>query len=608
MTHQHIKAEDQPKLIAELVNGAPLLIEVIAGRIGQMPQVERDTASQELIEFIAQMDELSYSQFESRLAKAMRMGDAQLRKQVKATKKAEKDEGDGEGFISTFGGMIKDYMVEYLYDPDTDRASLAWRDPSGKVETGYSVIIDGQKYVPRQPDEVVRSGAILFPSKLGEKKDTRTLTAMILSFIRRVYLFPDVLTPKIIAYWILVSWVYDSFPAVPYLRANGEPGSGKSELMLRIALICNRRFIASGASSTSSLFRTMQSYNFPTLFLDEMDQSKSDAASDIAKLLNQGAMRDGAPITKSVEVVIDGKKTYEVEVYKVYCPKLLAMQGYFWDRAIETRCLSIQLQPRDPIELKAAHIPYHITEEMKREAVAMRNLLLRWRLETWRYREMKEEYINENISSRLNQVTWPMQALAEEDGNTELRHEINSFLEEYYRFLTQDKNMTVEARIIEAMWTIYKYPDTHSEMVEREADGREKIKIGHISKMANQIIAWMNMEEDEDEDDGGDANKQKASFKKAKFEMSPQKVGRRLRDKLQIETSERSKDGYSAYWNQIHMEALAKRYGINVDGLEPPVKKAEATTGQPQTAQTQKPAPVAKPKQAYLPSENEDGG
>ena len=603
MTHKTIKGEEQVIEVTKAINSAPLLIEELAKSIGKMPEVEKDTASTELVGFIAQMDDLSYSQFESRLAKAMGLGDAQLRKRVKATQKIERDDDTGENVEYTLGGMIKGYLIEYLYDPDIDKASLAWRDPSGKVDSGYSVMIEGKKIVAKSPDEVVRSGAILFPSKLGEKKDTRTLTTMINSFIKRAYLFPNALMPKIISYWILVSWVYDSFPATPYLRANGEPGSGKSELMLRISLICNRRFVASGASSTSSLFRTMQTYNFPTLFLDEMDQSKSDAATDIAKLLNQGAMRDGAPITKSVEVVIDGKKTYEVEVYKVYCPKLLAMQGFFYDRAIESRCLSLQLQPRDPIELKAAKIPYHITEKMKQEALAMRNLLVRWRLETWRYREMKDEYVNVNISSRLNQVTWPMQALAEEDENEELRHEINVFLEEYYRFMTQDKNMTVEARIIEAMWTIYKDAELSTSMVEQEADGRKKIKIGFITKIANQIIAWMNME-DGDEDDGEDENgKSKQMIKKNKFELSPQKVGRRLREKLQIETSERSKDGYSAYWDQVHMEALAKRYGVKVDELEVPAKKSE-TPMATKAIQT-KPTPIYRAKQEFLPTNEE---
>ena len=595
MTYRPLDQADQLVAINRALGNAPTYAETVASMVRSLKGAKRDDAQTRAVKLIARMDDMSFSQYQGRLADTMGVKLTELKRMVKASQKDENKDESGENIEFTIGGMIKGYVVEYLYNRELNKASLAWRDPNGKVDTGGSLVIEGKKYLPKPPDAVTQSGAILYPSKLGEKKDTGTLAAMNLSFIRRNFLFHDSLIPKIMSYWVFLSWSFDCFPAVPYLRATGEPGSGKSEMMLRLALICNKRFVVSGASSTSSLFRIMQVYNFPTLVMDEMDQNRSDAASDIAKLLNQGAMRDGAPITKSSEVTIDGKKDYEPEVYQVYCPKLLSMQGVFFDRALESRCITFQIQPSDPIELRAAKIPIYITEEMKQEALAMRNLLVRWRLENWSLRDMKDEYLNVNISSRLNQVTWPIQALSEGSENEELRREINSFMEDYYRWMTQDKNMTVEARIIEALWTIYKDDELHKQMVEKDSEGREKIKIGFITKIANQIIAWMNMDEDGSDDDGDDDNNKLKiiQIKKNKFDLSPQKVGHRLREKLQVETSERSKDGYSAYWDQIHMEALAKRFGVNVDTLESPVKGNEQAKPVLQT-----------PKQGQLPVEN----
>lgn len=576
MTHKKLNADEQVLKITGALNSAPLLIEVLASSIGKMASVEKDLASAELISIIAQMDELLYTRYETTLAKAMGLGDAQLRKQVKATLKAEKDEGGNENVFYTFGGVVKDYVLEYIYDDEAEKAKLAWRDPSGKVEEGYSVMIDGKKYVPHPVDAIVQSKSILYPSRLGEKKDMRTLVMMIMSFLNRNFLYHDKLMVEIQAYWAFLTWMFDCFPAIPMLRAAGEFGGGKSEMMLRLGLICNKRFVASGAGSTSSLFRIMQVYNFPTLFLDEMDQKNSEAASDIAKLLNQGTMADGAPITRTAKVIIDGREEYQPEVYKVYCPKMLAMQFTFFDQAILSRCMTVQVQPSEPLELKAAHIVPHITDDMKREAQALRNLMLRWRLENWGKRDWRDEYWNVNISARLNQVTWPLLALTEGTENVELRGKINAFMEEYYRFMTQDKNMTIEARIIEAMWTIYKFPDTHAEMVERESDGREKIKIGHIAKVANQIIKAMNMDDEEDEEEDEKDKSKKTVVVKKEFRMTAQKVGKRLRNKLQIETSDRASDGYSAYWDPIHMEALAKRYGIDITLLGPMTKTPDS--------------------------------
>ena len=113
------------------------------------------------------------------------------------------------------------------------------------------------------------------PPALGDKRPIRELVAYVEKFIKSVYLLPSDRVARLIAYYVLITWVYDSFESMIYLRAMGGAGSGKSELMCRIGLICYRTMTANGADSTSSLFRMVQRYK-GTVFIDEADIENSD--------------------------------------------------------------------------------------------------------------------------------------------------------------------------------------------------------------------------------------------------------------------------------------------------------------------------------------------
>jgi len=575
MTHMRIDGPDQMLAVNRALAEAPTYAEVLAVEVRSLQGADQDREMKHAVQVISKMDDIAFGSYVGKLSAAMGIQVSQLKRMVKAANSKKDD--DGDNYEPTLGGWIKGWLVEYMYDPDDNTAQLAWRDPTGKIDTGRTVTIDNKKYGPMDPNATISSGAILFPSALGKPHTTSELTKMIERFISRVYLLANPLFAKIMSYYVLLTWMYDSFPAIPYLRVTGEPGSGKSELMLRISLMCYRRYVAGGASSAASMFRMVDKYK-GTVFMDEMDLQKSDASADIVKFLVQGAMKDGAPIIRCEEVTVDGNKEIQEVIFPVYCPKLLAMQGEFFDKAVASRCITFPIQPRETFELVNNHVPLSIDQSMRDEAKIMRNLLLRYRLENWKpNREINPAYYNLNISARLNQVTVAIQMLAEDDPG--LQREINQFMDEYYRFLVQDKNMTIEARILEAMWQIYLNPGLRAQFVEIESDNREKIKVGHIAKRANEIIRKMNMEDDEPED----AAPGKISLRNDKNGISPQKVGHRLRDKLQMEISPRSRDGYAVYWDQAKMEAKSKSYGVIPDDQifpEAPKPKPEAKQGE----------------------------
>jgi hypothetical protein len=572
MTHKKTEVADQLVLINKAIQNGVTYVEAICQLAGQKQGAEQDEALQKAIKVVADLDDFTRSRYQSKFADFLNISERDLKRMLKSVKDDEKKRGGGEDIIYTMGGYIDGYVVDYMYDPEDQQPLLCCRepnDPKGEnLKVDYELNINGKRYAAAQPTETILEGGILLPSKLGPKQTTKELADMIELFMKSVYLFANPLFPKIIAYYVMETWLFDCFSAVSYLRATGEPGSGKSELMKRIGLLCYRTINSSGASSTSSLFRMVERYN-PTVLMDEMDLKDSSASADIVKFLTLGAMVDGA-IFRTEKMMIDGKEVFVETMFRTYCPKLIAMQGaMFKDPAVDSRCLTFQVQPRESYELKKAGIPGERTKAMRDTALALRNMLLTWRLTEWQPQiEINPDFINESISPRLNQITGPLMMVAKNE--PELRKEINHFMNEYNLFLIQDKTMSIEARIIEALWKIYLSPTLHAEMVEREPGGIEKIKVGHVTQIANDIMREMNMDDDEEQESN--------IKKKSGNVVTTHKIGRRMRNILQLEIANRSTKGFFVIWQEEKMRAISNRYGVKPEDVDLTVPEKKAPT------------------------------
>ena len=561
------------KKAGEVLMGSLTFVEEMAQWTGKQKGSARDEAQRMAFGLIAKMDKLERAQYRSRLAEFLKIGVREFNDILKAAATGTDDEDRPITMVETMGGYIDGWLVEYLYDPAQDRARLAYRDPERKIGVADYLDIDGARYYPKQVTGFVRNGGVLFPSELGQLKPTRELVAIIESFIHRHYLLENKYMGRIIAYYVLMTWVYDSFHALCYLRAIGEAGSGKSELMRRIGYVCYRMMTASGAATAASFFRATEMYR-GTVFIDEADlHDGGDMSNDLVKFLNLGAM-DGNPIWRLEEVTNgDGDKSYEVATFATFCPKLIAMRKDFKDDAVGSRSLTIKLMPREPMELKAAGIRLYIDDEFRAKALTIRNLMLRWRLQHWEPEiEVNEEHMDMEISSRLNQVTMPLKALAKDD--LELKGEIERFLRAYNREIVLTRSMTIAARIVEAMWKIYRYEDLRLRFVQTTAEGEEFMMIGDVRTIANEIMDEMNSngsdEEDEDDEDDerDEKGKKKNKFKKRKKDaLTARGVGHIVRNELQLQVGDRRGAGFPVFWDDLKMRALGKRFGVDFDSI-----------------------------------------
>ena len=575
-------ADEQAQMAMQQVGMAkPLAVEVARWAGAQTDDHLKSKALKRAFEVIAQMgNENVIMQYASDFLQAFKplgetvRGMREFSRLLKTAMGKADGEDKKEEAVHTFGGRIGDWVLEYCYDPETKRARFAYRDPSGKVDEADDLLIDGIRYKPNFPDDkMIQRGAVLFPSGLARKPDgtldrksTGELTQIIAITARKFYLFPDMKWPYLAAYWVLGTWMYDNFKALVYLRFVGDAGAGKSALLNLLGQMCYRSIKMSGADSEPTFFRVVDDYRGTILFEEADLPEGSGPENPIVKFVNLGAMRGNYIYRMEEYLKPDGSKGWRATPFETYCPKMFAMRGDFMDNAVASRSISLKLTEASTPTLMEAKIDLELSDDALRVLRHIRNLCLTWRLYEYSLTERRLgwDLVDPEIPARFNQVTMPMKSLAKNlDGSKDEKFldQITALLREHYQEIIGDNSTTWEARVAEAIWKMFVYPDLRQRMDIR-TDGSIYIKIGDVTAIANNIVDEMNeegadlrMSKDDGAEEGGGKKKAK------KFDLSGQRVGRIIRDKFQLYVPPRTGKGFFFEWDEQKLIAIAKKYG-----------------------------------------------
>jgi len=537
--------EDQAR---ELLAAAEPWIMLLARKAGQAQNAEREPELRAVFREIAKLDEFSISAWREELCHAMRIGVRQFNNMLKSLREEmEKEEQEAEGILFTVpmvGGYINDTLFELVYEPAEDthgvnghsggRTWFAVRTPEGEIERRDWIEFDhGVRYVPLSPSKFLSEMIVEFPMDIGPEKTTRELVEIIRSTIHK-YVEIDPFYEKLAAYYVLFTWLYDCFNTVPYLRALGDYGTGKSRFKDVVGAMCYRPIKANAGATISPVFRTLDKFR-GTLLFDEGDFRYSDESADFVKLFNVGYQRRQGVILRAG----DKNSGFEPEVYVVYGPKILATRKEFQDKALESRCLTKRMEgqlTRDDIPLE---MPNSFYEE---EAPAIRNMLLRYRLTHWQPSiELDTSDVDRSIEPRLNQVTMALKTIVDDP---DLREDINLFIQEYNRELITDRGLTATSKILEVILVT-------------GPDGDLTMKA--IAERVNRLIDYENYgdEGDEDEDKG------------RRKRMTARGVGSAVKNELGLQRErEPHTRRYRVVWNETRLEALRKRFGLEEELLE----------------------------------------
>jgi hypothetical protein len=352
--------------------------------------------------------------------------------------------------VPTVARVTADTLVELVLDPKSRDTALAVSRFGGLWNIEKEVRIEtGETLVPyAASNNLIANGCVLLPSKPEEYGFKQELLADIRAFLHR-YVDLSPLFEQIATYYVLLTWVHDAFNELPYLRLRGEYGTGKTRGLLAIGSLCYRPFFASGASTTSPIFHTLDSFG-GTLILDEADLPYSDARADIVKIFNNGTVR-GIPVLRTIQ---NRHKEFNPAAFKVFGPKIIAMRGRFEDKALESRFLTEETGSR-PLR---ADIPIQLPDSLKAEALVLRNRLLHFRFSEFFKIKTDTSALLPGIEPRLNQTAISLLSLVDEPST---RAEISAWLVAENARILGNRRATTEADVAAALLKAFAASGAH---------------------------------------------------------------------------------------------------------------------------------------------------
>ena len=327
-------------------------------------------------------------------------------------------------------------IIETVLDPITGKTNLVVFKNGISHITSESKVSDGRTIIPIQAtNPLIKSGLVKFASKACDYGNIDQLVIEIKSFINR-YVDLSEEFEITCAYYVLLSWVYDDFNELPYLRKIGDFGSGKTRFLKVMASVCNRSVAASGGTSTAALFHIIDKFK-GTLILDEADFSFSDQTSDIAKILNNGNA-SGFPILR-VSADKDGKFT--PISYDVFCPKIIASRSHYQDQALESRFITESFRPVDV----RSDIPTTLPECFEKEALQLRNKLLSFRFASLGKIKLYQIPSDLKLEGRIKQIFTPLLSMVQDSEHKKILLNLAKILSDE---LQNERSQNIEAQVL----------------------------------------------------------------------------------------------------------------------------------------------------------------
>jgi hypothetical protein len=340
--------------------------------------------------------------------------------------------------VPTASAVLEDgSIVELVFQPERRRTFFAIYD-AGRWTLQDGIDLDGDaRLVPFSPgNNLIKNEVVLFPSEPSIYGSEEKLVSDIQQFIHR-HVDLSATFEKVATYYVILTWLYDAFNDLPYLRFRGDYGTGKTRALLVLGSLCYKGFFASGASTVSPIFHTLDAFR-GTLIFDEADFRFSDEKAEIVKILNNGNVR-GLPVLRTM---MNHQREFNPRAFHVFGPKIVATRGSYDDKGLESRFMTEEMGSR---KLRS-DIPINLPETFKDEARELRNKLLLYRFHRRRDVKLDASLADPKLEPRLNQILLPLLSVVTDES---LRAELRSMALEAQLGLVADRGLLVEAQVLE---------------------------------------------------------------------------------------------------------------------------------------------------------------
>jgi hypothetical protein len=313
---------------------------------------------------------------------------------------------------------------------------------NGSVRKAYRYEAGRVTYLPMR-DMLV--GEVVHFARSAEPYESQSkLFSQVRKYIHR-YLELPADYEEIAALYVLLTWVYEFAPSIPYLRVIGDWGSGKTRFLQVVGSVCFRPIFASGATTPAPVFRILEQYR-GTLVLDEADFKDSSAWVEMVKLLNNG-YRPGMPVLRADK---ENGKWYP-RSYRVFGPKLIATRYSFRDEALESRCLTSEMMP-----LTRDDIPRVLPPSFSDEVEALRAKLLTFRLANLlrlKGKTFGNELVEPGLQPRLQEILIPLKAML--NGDQSMAEALSDFIHRLQESLYSRRRDSDAGRVLAAILELH---------------------------------------------------------------------------------------------------------------------------------------------------------
>jgi hypothetical protein len=314
----------------------------------------------------------------------------------------------------------------------------------------YSEILadSGHAYLPPQVDpNLLRS--IRMPIEAEPYSSLNELITSIATLILRCVALSET-DARLLAHFVLATWLIDRLPVAPYLALVGPPQSGKTTLLRVLHLLCRRSLFASDATSVSLLHACHNLH--PTLLIDETSSIKDPVA--LRRLLRIGNTRDG--------LVLRHRQSWNVFGAKVICWRELPD-----DAALNSRCIILPMHAVNDPALRLPDDPQIVSA-----AATLQSQLLYYRLANYNNVAAPNVTSNETLSARKRELYFALAAPCSPDQQA---LQAQRFILEYLRARDlgcEDALSPVEYSVLFALFHVAHLPEHRGQLLTKEIAAR----------------------------------------------------------------------------------------------------------------------------------------
>ncbi len=427
-------------------------------------------------------------------------------------KDKKKDKKSPTFFTSKIIDKENRIIVEQVWDEKKGSRFCVYNDKDGSIKYVKSYEFNDKKHLPMEGEEIIK-GAVLLPSEAIDYIDNKTLDEEVLVFANKWLDAPEE-TMRFGLWNVKVSYVYENFHTLNYLRAQGDTGTGKTRYLDVWGHLHYKPIFTTGTTTPAPLFRIIDKWR-GTIVMDEADLRKSDESEQIIKILNNG-FEKGKFIMRCDQIDAD-----KLLFFDPFCPKILSTRRSFTDKATESRCITHITSVTNRKD-----IPLNLNEDFFETTLGLRNKLLMWRFKNYFNIDKNVDFDLGDIEPRVKQIIGSYISLFSSD--VEQMNSFKDYIQKYQEDLIIERQSSFDGAIVEAIHNIL-----NNDII--DFDSKDVVEEGGFTDRNGKAMNPRSLT----------SNLKSLGFKKSE----PRRIGEKIKRCIPLD--------------QEHLNKLFKRYGFS---------------------------------------------